>query len=296
MTVLHPPIHLLKAFACAAQTLNVSRAAEQLHLSQSTVSKQILELERMLRSELFHRVNNRLQLAPAGQQYLAAVQEILQQLESATLKLMTREHSDSTVRLSCLPTLASKWLVPRLPDFASRHPLISIECMPHRLGYDFSLPELECAIRYGQGDWPGSEAFYLLGREVSVIASGQQTLQAPLTKLVDVRRHTLLHHLSEPLAWLNWGVKNKLSLDDPTAGPKFDQVGPMVSAVSAGWGLGLVPSCLIEQEIKLAVLQAPFGTTFPSDSGYYFCYPQSQHTKPAVLTFKHWLLTQAVNL
>jgi LysR family transcriptional regulator, glycine cleavage system transcriptional activator len=293
MQATHPPIHLLKAFVCVAGRLNVSRAADDLHLTQSTVSKQILELERMLGIDLFQRVNNRLQLSAAGHTFLDPIQQVLQQLETATLNVMAQGHAGGVLRLSCLPTLAGKWLIPRLPDFAAQHPLISVELMPHRIGYDFSVPELDCAIRYGDGRWPGAQAIYLTGQHNTVIAPQPLPKGMKLKKPKDVAALTLLQHMAAPQAWQRWCAHFGVAHPAPGAGPKFDQVGPMVSAVVAGWGVALVPTCLVADDIKNGLVSAPLALDFVTESGYYFCYPPSKADLPTVKAFRQWLQTQA---
>jgi LysR family transcriptional regulator, glycine cleavage system transcriptional activator len=293
MQAIHPPIHLLKAFVSVAGRLNVSRAALDLHLTQSTVSKQILELERMLGIDLFQRVNNRLQLSAAGHTFLDPIQQVLQQLETATLNVMAQGHAGGVLRISCLPTLAGKWLIPRLPDFAAQHPLISLEFMPHRIGYDFAVPELDCAIRYGDGHWPGAQSIYLTGQHNTLIAAKPLPKGIKLRRPSDVTALTLLQHIGAPQAWQRWCDHYGVTHPNPTAGPKFDQVGPMVSAVVAGWGVALVPTCLVVDDIHNGLVSAAVGCDFTSSSGYHFCYPPSKADLPTVKAFRQWLQTQA---
>lgn len=293
MQATHPPIHLLRAFVCVAGRLNVSRAADDLHRTQSTVSKQILELERLLGIDLFQRVNNRLQLSAAGHTFLDPIQRVLQQLETATLNVIAQGHAGGVLRLSCLPTLAGKWLIPRLPDFAAQHPLISVEFMPHRMGYDFSVSELDCAIRYGDGHWPGVHSLYLTGQHNTLIAANPLPVGLKLTKPSDVASLTLLQHISAPHAWQRWCEHFGVIRIDSASGPKFDQVGPMVSAVVAGWGIALVPTCLVVDDIKNGLVSAPLPLDFVSESGYHFCTPASKADLPTVKAFWLWLQSHA---
>lgn len=170
MKRLQPPIHLLRAFTTTARFGSVSRACEALHLSQSAVSKQISELEQLTGVLLFERIRQRLTLTPAGVRYEAAVRPVLAQLEAATLELITSGDGGGALHLSTLPTFGAKWLIPRLPDFQRQHPQIELHYVPYAQGYDFQREDLDCAILFGNGRWPGARADYLTGREVVLIA------------------------------------------------------------------------------------------------------------------------------
>ncbi|MEO6016456.1 MAG: LysR family transcriptional regulator, partial [Polaromonas sp.] len=170
MKRLQPPIHLLKAFTATARFGSVSRASESLHLTQSAVSKQISELEQMTGVRLFERIRQRLSLTPAGQRYDTALRPILAQLEAATLELITSGDGGGALHLSTLPTFGAKWLIPQLPAFQKKYPLITLHFVPYLQGYDFQRQDLDCSILFGHGNWPGAVAEYITGREVVLIA------------------------------------------------------------------------------------------------------------------------------
>ncbi len=109
-----PPIADLLAFEAAARHTSISRAAEELHLTQSAVSRQIRQLEEQLGTALFHRVRQRVVLTDAGRIYAADVQAVLQQLSASTQKTMAFASTDGLLNLAVLPTLGTRWLIPRL--------------------------------------------------------------------------------------------------------------------------------------------------------------------------------------
>ena len=201
---LAPPLHLLRAFSTVARFGGVSRAAEALHLTQSAVSKQIKDLEAWVEVPLFERTRKRLALTPAGERYEKAVQAVLLQLEAATLELITSDDGGGALHLSSLPTFGAKWLIPRLPQFQLQHPQVTLHFVPYVHSYNFERPELDCAILFGDGHWPGAHAHYITGNDVALIAPRSKVADWPIHTPHDVARHTLLRHVTVPEAWLRW--------------------------------------------------------------------------------------------
>jgi DNA-binding transcriptional LysR family regulator len=289
-----PPIHLLRAFTMTARAGTVSAAAEALHLTQSAVSKQVQDLEDWLGVALFERVKKRLRLTPAGHRYLQAVNPLLQQLDAITIDLMSNPLGDAVLHLSCLPTFAAKWLVPRLPAFQAAHPKITLHFVPFVDGYDFLRSDLDCAVRYGHGTWPGAQAVYVTGREMVLIAPPRQAASAALRKPDDIRHFALLQHQTVPEAWEGWCRQYEVSGVKPGLGPQFDQYQTLIRAVAAGMGLGLVPSCLVQQEVEHGEVRLPLQRCgYRSTTGYFLCYPEVRAEMPALVVFKDWLAQQA---
>ncbi len=290
MKRLQPPIHLLRAFTTTARFGSVSRACEALHLSQSAVSKQISELEQLTGVLLFERIRQRLTLTPAGVRYEAAVRPVLAQLEAATLELITSGDGGGALHLSTLPTFGAKWLIPRLPGFQRAHPHIELHYVPYAQGYDFQREDLDCAILFGNGSWPGARADYLTGREVVLIAPPGLAAQPPLRQAQDISGFTLLQHVSVPHAWTHWCAAHAVSGVNTLVGPQLDQYHSLIRAVRAGMGLALVPHCLVQDDIAAGLVATPLDDGYRDEMGYYLCYPESRsHLKP-LASFRQWLL------
>ena len=294
---LAPPLHLLRAFSTVARFGGVSRAAEALHLTQSAVSKQIKDLETWVAVPLFERTRKRLALTPAGERYEKAVQAVLLQLEAATLELITSDDGGGALHLSSLPTFGAKWLIPRLPQFQLQHPQVTLHFVPYVHSYNFERPELDCAILFGDGHWPGVRAHYLTGRQLALIAPRQGSEQAP-RQAGDVAACTRLRHVSVPEAWQRWAATHEMAGTDWLNGPQFDQFQTMIRAVMAGMGLALVPRCLVQDEIAAGVVREPLADAarrggYQSDVGYWFCYPEGRTQLHALQCFRQWLLACA---
>ncbi|MCY7315177.1 MAG: LysR family transcriptional regulator [Rubrivivax sp.] len=293
MSRLQPPVHLLRAFAATARLGSISAAAVSLHLTQSAVSKQVQELERWLEVPLFARVRKRLQLTPAGSRYEPGVRQVLQQLELATLDLLSSRGGAGLLHLASLPTIGSKWLIPRLPLFQAAEPKIELRFVPYTQAYDFSQPTLDCALRYGDGQWPGACADYVVGRELVVIAPLPKAGQPRLRRSGDVARFTLLHHVSVPHAWADWCADQRLVSVNPRAGPQLDQYHSLIRAVEVGMGLALVPACLVADEVAAGNLCTPLAGAYRTEAGYHLCYPEAKAQFEPLMKFRAWLLALA---
>lgn len=293
MRRLHPPIHLLRAFVATARQSSISRAAEELHLTQSAVSKQVLELESMMGVGLFLRVRSRLVLSPAGQRYLSGVSQALNLLENASLDLLAHQGQGGALHLSTLPTFGAKWLIPRLPAFQEAHPEVMLNFVPFSKGYDFALPELDCAIRWGEGIWPGAVAHYLAGHELVLIASPKLAPALRIRSRADIAKHTLLQHVTDPVKWARWCEAYGVRHPNPMAGPQLDQIASIIRAVMAGLGIGLVQRCLVQDDIDNGFVVAPFKEDLAVPSGYYLCYPEAKAQIPVLATFRDWIVAEA---
>jgi LysR family transcriptional regulator, glycine cleavage system transcriptional activator len=276
-----------------ARYASISRAAEALHLTQSAVSKQIQELESTVGVNLFERVRKRLALTPAGSRYEAAIRPLLAQLEAATLDLITSTDGGGALHISTLPTFGAKWLIPRLPAFQKLHPQIALNFVPFAQGYTFARPDLDCSILFGDGNWPGAVADYVVGREVVLIAPPALKSKPLLKKPQDIAKFTLLQHPSVPQAWVHWCDAHAVKGVNPLAGPQLDQFHSLIRAVMAGMGLGLVPRCLVQEDINAGLVSAPLNDGYLDDSGYYLCYPEGKSNLTQLVHFKQWMLSQA---
>jgi len=288
-----PSLTELLAFEAAARHSSFTVAAKELHVTQGAISKQVRSLEHFLGVELFERVRQRLVLTDAGRRYLERVLPSLNEIEAASVELMARQGRGGTLHIASLPTLGAKWLIPRLPQFFSRHPEVTLEFVPHVQGYDFSRPDLDAAIRFGDGIWPGSLADYMIGREVLPVCwpgllAGEPGGVAGLP--ATLLRYPLLHHTTVPEAWSDW--LSALGVDSRGAwsGARFDQFSLLTQAAVSGLGIALIPRCLIEEELAVGALVVAHPARVLSKKGYYLCYPEQKQQLPALQTFRQWVM------
>ncbi|OZI41407.1 LysR family transcriptional regulator [Bordetella genomosp. 5] len=284
-----PSLTDLQAFEVAARHSSFTRAAQELCVTQGAVSKQVKHLEEFVGVELFLRIRQGLVLTEAGRSYLKKVQAGLSQIEAATVELIAHQGRGGTLNLTAMPTFGARWLIPRLIAFNRLRPDIHVEFMPHRQGYDFSTPELDAAVRFGEGIWPGSGADYIVGREIVPVCSPRLIAEG-CDDAADLLRYPLLHHTSALEGWFEWfeqaGCDTRRSLE----GARFDQYSLLSQAAAASFGIALIPRCLIEDELRDGKLVVPIQLPIRARQGYYLCYPEQKANLPTLQAFRAWLM------
>ncbi len=287
-----PSTMMLQAFEAAARRLSFTRAAEDLCLTQSAVSHQVIALEEMLRTELFKRVKKRLELTAAGRVFQARITPALNTLEGAVIELMSCHGERSTLHLGVVPTFATKWLIPRMCQFGKHHPGITVNLATRMVPFDFSETMLDAAIHFGDPDWPDATCDYLMSEEMVVVCNEElaaTALQAP----ADLRQVPLLHQTTRPHAWKEWARTAQADGLDAGSGPQFDHFSMVTQAAVAGLGAAVLPKFLILDELASGRLVIPFGPTVTSDQAYYLVYPERKSGLSSLQRFRSWLLGAA---
>jgi LysR family transcriptional regulator, glycine cleavage system transcriptional activator len=199
-----PSLNGLRAFEAAARHLSFTRAAAELNVTQTAISHQIRRLEEQLGLRLFMRQQRTLLLTEDAQQYLPAVRAACADLRLATDRLL-RADGKSVLAVSCLPSLAAKWLVPRLAVFQRDDPDIEVRIATATRLVDFRREEVDLAIRYGNGRWPGLRADWLMSENVFPVCSPALLAgDRPLRRPEHLASHTLLHVNLYRDEWLLW--------------------------------------------------------------------------------------------
>lgn len=283
----------LKALSCFEQTArfgNASRAAEELYLTQSAVSRQIQSLESWLGCKLFAREKQRLILTPEGESYLQSIRPALDQLESATLTLLSGGSESGVLTVAAPPTFGSRCLIPLLPNFRAKHPEIAINFIS-RIGIpDFDREQIDIAVLFGEGNWSELDPHILHGEEMVPICSPQliANLDKP-AEASDLRNYPLLHIATRPRGWADWLAASGIHDIDGENGPKFEHFTMAMQAAAAGLGVALLPTFAIEDELKSGRIVAPFGPPQASPFHYYACCPKRRARLPKIRAFMTWL-------
>ena len=165
--------------------------------------------------------------------------------------------------------LAEQCLPPRLGHFKRTLPQVSLNLVRYQHAHDFATPhEFDAAIQYGCGNWPSANARYLIGKETSIVCSPQLRDTLPLHTPQDLLRATLLQHIEVPLAWQDWMEANGLDTSASRFGPGFNLYSLIIRAAVSGFGVGIVPTCLVEDELAAGSLVEPLKNRFDSPLGY----------------------------
>ena len=299
-----PPVADLLAFEAAARHTSISRAAGELHLTQSAVSRQIRQLEAQLGMALFHRVRQRIVLSDAGRVYAADVRAALQQLSGATQKVMATAGGGGLLNLAVLPTLGTRWLIPRMGDFAARYPEVTVNFSSRTEPFDFALEPFDAAIHFGAPTWPGAVCEYLMHEQVVPVCCPAYQRRLGIRKLGDLGRAVLLQQTTRPTqwaAWAEWCVQTGMAgarsggLDTTQAlrGPRFEQFAMIAQAAVSGLGAALLPRFLMEAELASGALVELFPQALTSTDAYYLVYPESRAEAPLVRAFRDWIKAAA---
>ena len=284
-----PPIADLLAFEAAARHTSISRAAEELHLTQSAVSRQIRQLEAQLGMAVFHRVRQRVVLTDAGRVYAADVRAVLQQLAAATQKTMAWSDGGGLLNLAVLPTFGTRWLIPRLADFAALHPDVTVNIAARSEPFDFAQEPLDAAIHFGAPLWAGAVCEYLMHEQVVPLCSPAYRQRLGIAQVQDVARAVLLQQTTRPTQWADWFEQVGVDSQHALRGPRYEQFAMIAQAAVSGLGAALLPRFLVEAEIASGALVQLFPQALESADAYYLVYPESRAEAPLVRAFRDWI-------
>lgn len=291
MALLLPSLNGLRAFEAAARHLSFTRAADELAVTQTAISHQIRRLEAQLGLKLFVRRNRTLALTREAESYLPAVRAAFEDLRRATQRLK-RPQRDGLLTVSTLASLAAKWLLPRVVAFQEAHPGVEVRVSASTHLVDFQREEIDMAVRYGRGDWPGLRAQWLMAEDIFPVCS-PALLKGPnpLKRPEDLAQHTLLHATMSREDWQLWltaaGLPTELA---QRRGLTFDQSFMCIQAAIEGLGVALGRSAFVEADIAQGRLVVPFDVVLPAEAGFYIVAPEETADDPKIALFREWLI------
>jgi LysR family glycine cleavage system transcriptional activator len=285
-----PSLTCLESFECVARHGIISRAAAELNLTQSAVSRQILQLEQLLDVPLFERVRQRVIITDAGKIYLKDVNRIMIDLKGSTSKIMACGGGASILNLAVLPTFGTQWLVPRLSGFVQMNPEVTLNVAARTTQFDFETEPFDVAIHYGTSSWPGAVTRHLMDEDTVAVCSPKFQAVNRIKKPADLVGATLLHQSTRAGAWSDWFGDVGVDNSHPLRGPRFEQFSMITQAAVYGLGVALLPKLLIEGELASGRLAILFSHSVRSANSYYVAVPEGRSSTPAVTAFIQWIL------
>src|SRR5882672_3507803 len=295
-----PSLDLLKGFEAAARNLSFTKAASELFVTQSAVSRQIQALEDQLGVALFRRHHRELRLTEDGQTLYKTTGEVLRLVRDVAGRLGARTAGMLTVTTTV--SFAALWLVPRLNDFRRLHPGIDMRLAATNEIQDLEREGIDVAIRYCTPKAAGSSAVRLFGELVFPVCSGRLLAGRKLASPKDLSGQVLLHY-DDPerrYPWLSWEVWFELTQTEgvkPAGMLRFSHYDQLMQAAVEGQGIALGRSRFVHKWVKEGKLVLPFGKRYmctPADSRAYFLVPSSRSAARAEVTkFSRWLQQQA---
>lgn len=284
-----PSLQTLRALEAAARLGSYTRAAEELGLTHGAISHRLRSLEQRLGHVLFTREGNGMRPTSEALRLLAPVREALALLAEAFPQSATGQQ---VLRVSLLPSVASRWLIPRVAQFRATNPDIDL-----RLDARLELAHLgaggaDCAIRHGTGDWPGLDAIKLGEEILFPVCSPEYRQRMAIEEPADVLRACLLLHDRQP--WRPWLDAAGLADAEPPAGAIFSDTNLMLDAAIAGEGIALARARIVANDLSGARLVRLFDVEVKDRQSYYFVTPRGLEPRRqrAVKSFAHWVQKQ----
>ena len=282
-----PPLSALRVFEAAARHTNFSAAATELHVTPGAVSRQVTALERQLGVPLFLREARRNALTPAGLHLFERVQEAFGLLRDAVRSLGA--DAPRRVVVTALPSFAARWLLPRLPAFAQRHPGIEIDLRPSRDIVPLDRGGLDLAIRYGRGRWAGAETQRLFDERLFPVCAPALAKRHRLRDLSELLALPLIHDSDFP--WSLLFEHHGVPWPRRVSGIRVDDSSIALQAAERGQGVLLGRSVLVADALAERRLVVPLKLSVPSEFSYYVAWPKKRALSPATQAFRDWLLT-----
>ncbi len=292
-----PPLNALRAFEAAGRHLNFSRAADELSVTPGAVSQQIQNLEDYVGSSLFKRTPRGLLLTDSAQTALPALREAFDRLAEAA-SLLTAAVDGRRLTLTAAPSFAAKWLVPRLGRFEAAHPQVDVWLSADIDLVDFAAGEIDLAIRYGAGPYPGLEAIRLMQETVIPVIAPELLATNPLNEPRDLARHVLLHDGSPDADdscpdWMMWLAARGVKGVDGGRGPRFNQSSLVIEAALGGRGVALAKRTLAQDDLDAGRLVVPMQIATSVDFAYYVVHPKAKGRLSQVKAFVAWITAEA---
>jgi len=283
-----PPLNALRAFEAAARHLSFTKAAEELHVTQAAISHQVKALEARLGVKLFRRLTRGLLLTEEGHALLPDLRDAFDRLAQAVEKI--GRGGQGTLTISLLTTIAVGWLVPRLSRFQDAHPGIDVRFSTTSRLVDFAVEDVDVAIRYGSGGWPGLRCDKLFDDAVTPLCAPR--FLDRLKRPEDLLSAPLLHEQYEH-DWRTWFRAAGLDVERLRPGPVFDSTRVAIHAAIAGAGIAVGAPFLFVDEIASGALVQPFDLIVPNGKAYWLLSPQATAERPKIKDFRDWALAEA---
>jgi len=292
-----PPLNALRAFEAAARLESMSRAADELSVTHAAVSHQVKALEEWIGQPLFRREHRRIRLTEAGADLLPVLAEAFDAID-ARLADVAASGGRRTLTITAAPSVAYRWIVPRLPAFSEQHPEIDV-----RIEHSTRLVDLrreraiDVGLRYGRGGWEGLEEHWLVPGHARPLASpallarhGLSAADLPLP--VETIAKLPLHHEETRLWWRRWFEMNGLPDADVSTGAVLYDGGSVLDLALAGHGAVLGRFALAAEAMSAGLLLPLHDSYFDEESGYWFVYDKNRANEPHIAAFRDFVLEQ----
>lgn len=283
-----PPLNPLHVFDVAARHLSFTHAATELRVTQPAISRQISTLENFLGVRLFERDKHGLRLTLAGEEFQRQIAPAFRIISNATASLRATGKAEP-LKIRVYTTFAAKWLIQRLPSFHVAYPQIKLNISNVVTPIDFEKDEVDLAIQFGAGHWPGVETELLFKDLIQPVCSPKLLKTARFVELDDLRKVQLLHSHYRRADWPDWlmAVKRPDLLTD--GGVSFPSSVLTYQAAVEGVGVAIGQLFLLRKEIMDGTLIPLFNAPFERPMAHYIAWPKNRPLGRKARSFVHWL-------
>lgn len=285
---------MLLAFESTARHSNFTKAAEELCLSQSAVSRQVQNLEQLLCADLFDRNGRNIKLSSHGELYLREISAAIQQVRTASARVFNSRQAGDSLRLAVLPMFASKWLMPRLIRFEEKYPDQSITLISRSNYFDLLQSDVHACISLNAPAREGVVTVPLIKTATVLIAHPDLLRDKPIHQASDVLCHRLLETTSSYFGWREACALSGLDLNRLALGSRYEYTAHLIQAVMDGLGIALVADMFVQAECRqgqLAIAHVP--DLVLQDKHYSISYSHEDHGQAGLHRFVQWLSEEA---
>ena len=285
-----PPLGPLVSFEAAARLRSFTAAARELNLSQAAVSQQIRNLEQSLGVSLFIRAHKSVQLSAKGRELQHTVAAVFRQLATATAELKAQP-ATTHITIAADQSVASLWLMPRLPRFQELHSEITVRLIASDDEQDCLNDDIQLAIIHGSGNWPGFRSMLFFEEEIFPVCNPDYASRGLTTE--SLAGETLLELDDIHWDWMNWRTwlsRNGVDLPARHRGLQVNNYPMLIDAARNGQGVALGWRHLVDRDIANGTLVKAVDASVKTRLGYYLVWPESVGLSPGVAAFRDWAL------
>ena len=293
-----PSLDALRIFAVAARHQSFTEAANELNLTQSAISHRIRALEEELGIALFRRLTRRLELTAQGCALARKVEHAIGEIDRSIVEL-ARPEDEGPLRVTMLPSVASHWLIPRLPRIRGQHPELDVRVIADPRLLDLRAEGIDLAIRFGRARHAGYAATRLMGDRVfPVCAPGLLERCGPIDSIDALLGLPLLHDSATDddgsgSDWRSWLDHLGRPHAGCRAGQYFSEAGMMIDAAVAGLGVALARASLVAEQMANGTLVCPLKLAAPTAFTYYVLGLPEAVDRPRIAMFRSQLVAEA---
>lgn len=296
-----PGTRALRTLEAAGRHLNFTRAADELGLTPAAVSHQIKEIEDQLGVALFTRTSRSIRLTEAGAALCDAAADAIDVLNRAVSRARKLTRGTALLKVTLDAQFASKWLMRRIDGFRKLRPDIELRFDISYDVRDFDLDDVDVAIRFGMGKYPGLRADRLFDNMIIPVCSPRLLASGPPLRVPrDLFHHTLVHieWSQQGVTWPNWRMwMAAAGVDDfdDSRSVVFTTSSDAVQAAIDGSAVALADFAMVANDLSEGRLVRPFdlGIRVSREFAYFLVYPKNTADDPRIAAFREWILEEA---